>query len=138
MNEQLDLFYTGPAPEKPKPARQTAAPIKPDGEQLAFYDEPEQEIFAALYMRIWDKEGLQMKGFADNWYRFREGSQTAKAKALAKVRRRIDQIISTGLVARADIVTTESHMTEYVYEQPEPITLKHYPQSSTTIEEKNV
>ena len=133
---QMDLFHVteNEAPEKPKPVRRQPTATESDAEQLQFYGEPEPEIYAAHRMRFWDLDGLEIRGLPNNWYRYRSGSTTAREKSLAKVRRRFDQITSTGLVGFAEIVTNESNLAEYQY-NPGPIVLKRYPESQITIKE---
>ena len=104
-------------------------------EQLNLFEvENVPNIEAAHYMKLWDEDGLIIDGLADNWYPYRSGNETARAKSYNKVKRRLDQLTSTGLVGHAEIVTTESRMAEYQY-APEPLTLKHYPNSTVHLSE---
>ena len=131
---QIDLFHVteNTIPDKP-PRRQTINP-PPDATQIEAFDfDDSPDVQSAHYMRFWDMNGLRIQNIADNWYPYRQGDTTARQKSLTKVRRRFDQLTSTGLVGLADIVTTESNMPEYLYE-PEPrIQVKRYPQSTQKI-----
>ena len=134
MNEQLDLFHVeqNPAPEPP-PRQQRINPSA-DGEQLeAFEIATGPETQSAHYMQFWDRDGLQIVGLIDNYYPYRSGDKEARAKSLAKVRKRFDQLIATGLVHHAQISTTETHIAEYQY-IPHPLTIKRWPDSSIKID----
>lgn len=134
MNKQLDLFHVKPNPAPEPPPRQQRTTASPDGEQLeAFEIAAEPETQSAHTMRFWDKDGLEITGLVDNYYPYRTCNKNERAKSLAKVRKRFDQLISTGLVGQAEIVTSETHIAEYQY-QPDPnFIVKYYPESQQQI-----
>ena len=137
MTDQLDLFHVEAQPitEIAKPPRR--ATVYPDGEQLVCFEviEPDNtpKTQAAHYMKFWDKNGLLIE-LIDNWYPYRSGNKQARAKSYGKVKRRFDQIISTGLIGWSEIVTTETSMAEHQWGD-EQLTCKTYPDSTLHLSE---
>ena len=83
---------------------------------------------SAHYIKIWDKQGLLIKGLANNWYIYPTDNKTARAKSLAKVKHRLNQLISSGLVGWCEIVSTDTRQAQYQWGDKD-IVLKHYPNS---------
>ena len=89
------------------------------------------ELYAAFYIVLYDESGLliKMKG---NYTRYATDDETERRKVLSAVKKRFDQLTSSGIVSWGEILSTETRLAEHQWGDKNLVT-KHYPSSAINL-----